>query len=181
MEAIGMRGGASTAGLAKAAIGGGVLLMAQAVAAAVTEQNEKYAGSTADVLSDGLLAAGLLLTLAGLEALRRALSAGMATLALAGQLALLISIAATIAAGREALDPFYVVGALTWLVGLIGIAVAAGRSGERRWRAALALPLAGVAALAFADVGGAVVLGLVWPVLAARLNGVGGATRSERP
>jgi hypothetical protein len=44
---------------------GAVVLVAQGVAAAATEQNTKYAGSTGDALSDGLLAAGLLLTLGG--------------------------------------------------------------------------------------------------------------------
>ncbi len=171
MEAMAMRTQAARPGLRALAIGGGILFVAQAVAAAVTEQNEKYAGSTADVLSDGLLAAGLLLSLAGLDALRRMLSARMATVAIGGQLALLISIAGTIAAGREALDALFVVGALVWLVGLVGIAVAVGRSGERRWRPSLALPLAGIAALAFADTGGAVLLGLLWLVLAPRLGG----------
>ena len=156
---------ADRSGLKVLAIVGGVLLVAQAIATAATEQNEKYAGSTGDVLSDGLLAAGLLLTLAGLEALRRTLSATMGALAIAGQLALLISIIATMAAGREALDAVFVVGTLAWLVGLIGIAITAG-SGDRNWRPALALPVAGIAALGFADAGGAVLLGLVWLVLA---------------
>ena len=180
MEAIAITGQATKPRLKALAIGGGVLFVAQAAAAAVTEQNERYAGSRADLLSDGLLAAGLLLSLIGLEALRRMLSARMATLAIGGQLALMISIAATIAAGREALDALFVVGALAWLGGLSGIAVEAGRSGERRWRPSLALPLAGIAALAFADTGGAVVLGLVWLVLVARL-GAGERTTTENP
>lgn len=147
---------------------GGVVLVAQGVAAAATEQNTKYAGSTGDALSDGLLAAGLLLTLAGLEALRRVLSRRMGAAAIVGQVALLISILATMAAGREALDAVFVIGTLVWLVGLIAIAIAAARTGERSWRAAIALPLAALAALAFQDAGGGALLGLVWLVLSAR-------------
>lgn len=112
-----------------------------------------------------MLAAGLLLTLGGLEALRRGLSPAAA---MEGQVALLISILATVAAGREALDAVFVVGTLVWLVGLIGIAIAAARTGERSWRAAIALPLAGLAALALQDAGGAALLGLVWLVLSPR-------------
>lgn len=170
MEAMAMTKETGRASLKTVAIGGGILLVVQAVAAAATEQSEKYAGSTGDVLSDGLLAAGLLLTLAGLEALRRALSARMGALAIAGQLALVISVVATMAAGGEALDVVFVIGTLAWLIGLIGIAVVAGRSGDRHWRPALALPLAGIAALGLADSGGVVLLGLVWLVLAARLG-----------
>ena len=173
MGAIAMERHATKLGLKALAIGGGVLFVAQAAAAAATEQNEKYAGSSADLLSDGLLAAGLLLSLAGLQALRRMLRARTATLAIGGQLALLISIAATIAAGREALDALFVAGALAWLAGLTGTAVAAARSRDRRWRPALALPPAGIAALALADAGGAALLGLLWLVLTARLR-VGG-------
>lgn len=147
---------------------GAVVLVAQGVAAAATEQNTKYAGSTGDALSDGLLAAGLLLTLAGLDALRRALSRRMAAAAIVGQVALLISILATVAAGHEALDAVFVAGTLVWLVGLIAIAIAAARSRQRIWRAAIALPLAGLAALAFQDAGGGALLGLVWLVLSAR-------------
>ena len=145
---------------------GAVVLVAQGVAAAATEQNTKYAGSTGDALSDGLLAAGLLLTLAGLEAVRRALSRRMAAAAIVGQVALLISILATM--GRrtqKALDAVFVVGTLVWLVGLIAIAITAARRRERHWRAAIALPLAGLAALAFQDAGGGALLGLVWLVL----------------
>ncbi|MDQ3678041.1 MAG: hypothetical protein M3401_14805 [Actinomycetota bacterium] len=168
MEAMAMHGAATRPGVRMLTTLGGVVLVAQGVAAAATEQNTKYAGSTGDVLSDGLLAGGLLLTLAGLEALRRVLSRRMAALAMVGQVALLASILATVAAGREALDAVFVVGTLVWLVGLIGIAVAVARSRERFWRAAIALPLAGLAALAFQDAGGAALLGLVWIVLGAR-------------
>lgn len=183
MEAMARTNQADRPGLKILAIGGGVLLVAQAIATAATEQNEKYAGSTGDVLSDGLLAAGLLLTLAGLEALRRTLSARMGALAIGGQLALLISIVATMAAGREALDIVFVIGALAWLVGLIGIAVTAGRSGDRNWRPALPLPLAAIAALGFADAGGAVLLALVWLALAVRLGADGrpGAVSASPP
>lgn len=168
MEAIATRGEASRPGLRILTAIGAVVLVAQGVAAAATEQNTKYAGSTGDVLSDALLASGLLLTLAGLEALRRVLTPWMAALAMAGQVALLISILATMAAGRETLDAVFVGGTLAWLVGLIGIAIAAGRSRERFWRPAIALPLTGLAALAFADAGGALLLGLVWLVVGAQ-------------
>lgn len=168
MEAMAINSAAVRPGVRMLTTIGGVVLVAQGVAAAATEQNTKYAGSTGDALSDGLLAAGLLLTLGGLEALRRGLSRRMAAAAMVGQVALLISILATVAAGREALDAVFVAGAVAWLVGLIGIAIAAARSRERLWRAAIALPLAGLAALAFQDAGGAALLGLVWLVLSAR-------------
>ena len=168
MEAMAMHSAATRPAVRMLTTLGGVVLVAQGVAAAATEQNTKYAGSTGDALSDGLLAGGLLLTLAGLEALRRVLSRPMAALAMVGQVALLASILATVAAGREALDAVFVAGTLAWLVGLIGIAVAAARSRERFWQAAIALPLAGLAALAFQDAGGAALLGLVWIVLGAR-------------
>jgi hypothetical protein len=92
----------------------------------------------------------------------------MAAVAMVGQLALLISILASMAAGREALDAVFVVGTLVWLVGLIAIAIAAARSRKRFWRPAIAVPLAGLAALAFQDAGGGALLGLVWLVLSAR-------------
>ncbi len=168
MEAMAIDGAAVRPGVRMLTTVGGVVLVAQGVAAAATEQNTKYAGSTGDALSDGFLAAGLLLTLGGLEALRRVLSRRIAAAAMVGQVALLISILATMAAGREALDALFVVGTLVWLVGLIGIAIAPARSRERSWRAAIALPLAGLAALAFQDAGGGALLGLVWLVLSAR-------------
>ena len=168
MEAMAIDRAAVSPGVRMFTAVGGLVLVAQGVAAAATEQNTKYAGSTGDALSDGLLAAGLLLTLGGLEALRRVLSRRMATVAIVGQVALLISILATMAAGREALDAVFVVGTLSWLVGLIAIAIAAARTSERSWRAAIALPLAGLAALAFQDAGGGALLGLVWLVLSAR-------------
>ncbi len=168
MEAMAMHDAAVRPGVRMLTTLGGVVLVAQGVAAAATEQNTTYAGSTGDVLSDGLLAAGLLLTLVGLDALRRALSQRMAALAMVGQVALLISILATVAAGREALDAVFVAGTLAWLIGLIGVAIVAARSPERFWRATIALPLAGLAALALQDAGGAALLGLVWLVLGAR-------------
>lgn len=168
MEAMAIERTAVRAGVRMLTAAGGVVLVAQGVAAAATEQNTKYAGSTGDALSDGLLAAGLLLTLAGLEALRRVLSRRMAAVAMVGQVALLISILATMAAGREALDVVFVVGTLVWLVGLTAIAIAAARTSERSWRPVVALPLAGLAALAFQDAGGGALLGLVWLVLSAR-------------
>jgi hypothetical protein len=142
-----------------------VVLLAQAVAAAVTEQTDRYSATTGDVLSDALLGAGLLLSLAGLEALRRSLAPRMGALAIAGQAAIVLAIAATIVAGHEALDAVYVVGTVAWLAGMVGIAVAGIRSGQRQWRVAIALPAAGVIALALADAGGAVLLGILWLVL----------------
>ena len=70
----------------------------------------------------------------------------------------------------EALDAVYLAGTVGWLIGSIGIAVAAGRSGDSRWRPALALPLAGLIALGLADAGGAALLGLVWVLLGAALR-----------
>lgn len=168
MEAMAINSAAVSPGVRTITTVGGLVLVAQGVAAAATEQNTKYAGSTGDALADGLLAAGLLLTLAGLEALRRALSPRIAALAIVGQVALMISILATMAAGHEALDAVFVAGAVAWLVGLIGIAINAARPRERPWRATIALPLAGLAALAFHDAGGGALLGLVWLVLGAR-------------
>lgn len=166
MEAMALQRKASIPGVRMLTTIGAVMLVAQGVAAAVTEQNTRYGGSTGDILADGLLAGGLLLTLAGLEALRRVLSPRAAALATAGQIALVVAILATVAAGRELLDGVFIVGTLAWLAGLIGIAVTAARTRERRWRTAIALPLTGLAALAFAEAGGAVLLGLVWLALA---------------
>lgn len=173
MQAVAVQRKASIPGVRVLTTIGAVMLVVQGVAAAVTEQNKRYAGSTGDVLSDGLLAAGLILTLAGLEALRRVLSSRTAALAMAGQIALVVAILATVAAGRELLDGVFIVGTLAWLVGLTGIAVAAARARQRRWRAALALPLTGLVALAFTDAGGAVLLGLIWLVLAIEGEAVG--------
>ena len=144
------------------AMGGGLLLIAQAVAAAFTEQSASYSGTTGDALSDVLLGTGLILTLAGQEGLRRTLAPRSGALAMAGQTALVIAIAATVAGGRELLDPVYIVGAICLFAGSIGQAVAAARSRDPRWRPMLALPVAAVIALALADTGGAALLGLVW-------------------
>jgi hypothetical protein len=157
-------------GLGALAIGGGVILVAQAIAAAVTEQSSRYSGTTGDVLSDGLLAAGLLLALGGLELARRTLAPSTGALAIAGQAAIVVAIAATVVAGREVLDAVYIIGAVAWLVGSIGIAFAAWRSADRRWRPAVALPIAALAALGLADVGGPVLLGLIWLVLGTRFR-----------
>lgn len=165
MEAIAMRTEREKSSLGLLAVFGGVVLAAQAVAAAVTDQSGKYSATTGDVLSDALLGAGLLISLAGLEALRRALAPRMGAVAIAGQAAIVVAIGATIAAGHEALNVVYVVGAVAWLIGLIGIAVTAGRSGDTRWRPAMALPLVGFVALGLADAGGAVLLGIVWLIL----------------
>jgi hypothetical protein len=158
--------------LGTVAIGGGLLLIIQAVAAAFTDQNESYSGSTGDAVSDVLLGSGLVLTLAALEALRHQLAPRLGALAIAGQAAIVIAIAATVVADREVLDPVYIAGAAAWLVGLIGLAVTAGRSGDARWRPAIVLPLAAFIALGLADVGGAALLGLVWVLLGRELQEV---------
>jgi hypothetical protein len=168
MEAMAMTGAATRPGLRMLTSAGGLVLLAQGVAAATSEQHDRYAGSTGDLLSDGLLGAGLLLTLAGLERLRRRLSPRMAGLAIAGQVALVVSTLATVAAGHEVLDAVFIGGTLAWIAGLAGVAIAAARTRERMWRPAVALPLVGLVALAFADAGGAALLGLVWLVLGTR-------------
>lgn len=165
MEAMAMRSERECSGLGLIVALGGLVLVAQAVAAAVTQQSEKYSGTTGDILSDALLGLGLLVSLAGLEALRRALAPRIGAVAIVGQAAIVVAIGATIAVGHEALDAVYVVGTLAWLTGLMGIAVAAVRSGEARWRPAMALPVVGVLALALVNEGGAILLGVVWLIL----------------
>ena len=168
MEAMTTRTSVSRASLGRLAIAGGAVLVVQAVAAAATKQNTHYAASTGDALSDVLLGAGLLLALACVEALRRILSPRVGGLAVAGQAALVVSIAATIAAGHEVLDAVYIAGTVAWFAGLVAIAVGAWRSGDRGWWPAIPLPLAALVALALADAGGAVLLGLAFVVLGAR-------------
>jgi len=154
------------------ALAGAILLLAQALAAAVTQQSgyPNYAGTTGDVLADALFAAGLLVGLAGLEAARRALAPRLGALAIVGQAALVIAILATVAANHDTLGGVYVAGTIAWLTGLVAIAVAAVRSRDALWLPAIALPPAGFSALAIGDAGGAVLLGLAWLVLGTRLR-----------
>ncbi len=170
MEAMAERDEGGRSALGVLAIGGGGLLVTQAVAAAVTKQSTHYSATTGDVLSDGLLAAGLLMALAGLEAARRTFAPRTVALAMAGQTAIVIAILATVAAGSEALNAVYVIGTVAWVAGLVGVAVASARSGDARWRPAIALPVVGLVALALADAGGAVLLGLIWLSLGVRVG-----------
>jgi hypothetical protein len=170
MEASTMRRQRTLPTLTGLAALSGVVLVAQAVVAALTDQNDRYAGSTGDALADSLLAAGLLLSLAGLVALRRTLARRTGALAIAGQATIVLAIAVTIAAGRESLDAVYIVGTVAWIVGLLGVAFLALRSHDPRYRPAVALPVAGLLALGLADSGGAVLLGLTWLVLSAGMR-----------
>ena len=151
--------------LRRAALAGGLLLVAQGVAAALTHQNSSYAGTAGDALADGLLAAGLLVTLAGIEGLRRRTAARLGALAVIGQTAIVIAIVATMVAGRDILDGVYVAGTVAWIIGEIGIVAGAIRTRQADLRPALALPIASLAALALSDSGGAVLLGLLWIAL----------------
>ena len=88
------------AGLAVVAVVGGVVLLLQAIVAVATSTPDSFTGTTSGYFSDGLSAAGLFLTIAGLIALRlvRATGDGRAgvtaiVLACAGQLGLVVSIA----------------------------------------------------------------------------------------
>jgi hypothetical protein len=176
MEAMVARGASGrAAGLGTLAVGGGILLVAQAVFAALTEQSSypDYAGTTGDAVSDVLFAAGLLVGLAAIEAVRRVLAPRVGVLAMAGQAGLVVASLATVAAGREALVLVYVLGTIAWLTGLVGIAVAAFRSRSNLRLPAIALPAAAFAAVAFTNAGGAVLLGLVWLVLGTRLRATG--------
>jgi hypothetical protein len=149
-----------------AALAAGALLIAQGVAAALTRQTETYAPTTGDVLSDGLLAAGLLVALAALDGLRRLTAPRWGVLAMAGQAAIVVAIAASMAAERDILDWLYIAGTVGWIAGQIGMVVAVVRGGRPELRPALALPLASLTALALSDSGGAILLGLTWMVLA---------------
>jgi hypothetical protein len=173
MEAMVARGATGrAAGLGTLAVGGGILLVAQAVFAALTEQSSypNYAGTTGDAVSDVLFAAGLLVGLAAIEAVRGALAPRIGVLAMAGQAGLVVASLATVAANREALDLIYVLGTIAWLTGLVGVAASAFRSHSTLRSPVLALPPAAFAAVAFTNAGGAVLLGLVWLLLGARLR-----------
>jgi len=147
------------------------VLIAQAVAAALTDQHAHYQGSTGDLLSDGLLCAGLVLVLPGLHRLGATLAPRFGLAAVLGQGAVAISIAATVAVGHEALDVVYIIGAAALLIGSIAIAA---RAWYSQYRVAVALPMAIVAAFALADAGGAILLGLIWLALGARLTQTSG-------
>lgn len=170
MEAMAIRTSSTRSVAGALSVLGGLVLIGQAVAATLTDQNTSYRGSTGDVLADALLGAGLLLVLPGLQRLGATLPTRLGTLAVVGQAAIVVAIAATIAAGREALDIVYVVGAAALIVGSTGLAITSLRSRVAGWRPAIGLPIATVAALALTDAGGAVLLGLLWLLLGSDLT-----------
>jgi hypothetical protein len=159
----------TTNALRRAALATGCLLIAQGVAAALTRQNESYAGTTGDLLSDGLLAVGLIAGLVPLNMVRKRTTPRWGMLAMAGEAAIALAIVATIAAGRDILDGLYIAGTAAWIAGLIAIAVHVVRHRQAELRPAIALPLASLVALALTDAGGAILLGVAWIVLQARV------------
>ena len=168
MEAMTVRRQAN-AGLAQLTIVGGALLVIQAIASAFIDQSTNYSATTGDLLSDGLLGAGLLVTLAGLDSLRRTLAPRFGWFALAGQAAITLAIVATIAAAHEVLDGVYIAGTAAWLVGTVAMAVVAART-RGVDKLVVILPVACVLSLALADTGGALLLGALWIVVGSRLR-----------
>ena len=87
------------AGLAAIAMVGGAVLLLQAIVAVATSTPDSFTGTTSGYFSDGLSAAGLVLTIAGLIALRLVRATGdgrvgvtAIVLACVGQLGLVVSI-----------------------------------------------------------------------------------------
>jgi hypothetical protein len=150
----------------KATMAGGGVLVLQAVVSLVDRPARTFSGSTADWLGDGLLALGLALTLPGLLALRATLATRARRLLLAvaalGQLALLVAVAATLAAGHEILSGIYVAGFAAEVVALAATAI------MTRRLLLFALVPALVVALALFDTAGAAALGAAWIAVAAR-------------
>lgn len=148
-----------------AAIGGG-LAVVQAIAALLEAPGETFAGSRADYIADGLWAAALALTLAGLWELRHFKTGRLWQVAtygaLAGQTAIIIAVAATLAAGREVLDALFIGGFAVEVISVLILAVV-GRS----LLLGLLVP-ALVLSLAFFAQGGAAAFGIVWVAISLR-------------
>lgn len=128
--------------------------------------------SASDYLGEGLLIAALLLTLGGLVALRLRQAgsygvpgkAGFYTAAV-GQVALLVSAAASFATGEDVLGPVFVLGFLLWLIGLVVLAFATFRAAILpRWSAAV-LAVGLLLSVPVFERGGTIVLGLAWIAL----------------
>ena len=160
------------AGLATIAMVGGAVLLLQAIVAVATSTPDSFTGTTSGYFSDGLSAAGLVLTIAGLIALRLVRATGdgrdgvtAIVLACVGQLGLVVSIVATLAAGREVLDAVYIVAFVVWFVGLVLVAITTATAHDLpRW-SAVPLPLGALTATAFWAHGGSALLGAAWIAL----------------
>jgi hypothetical protein len=119
----------------------------------------RFSGSGADYAADAVWAVLLAVSVPALVALGRGSGrAGRAAAAAAalGQAALALSVAATVAAGREVLDALFVAGFALELVGLVVLAAAARRA------VVLALVPGLVIALALFGHGGTIALGAAW-------------------
>ena len=157
------------------ALAGAVAFLAEGALEAVQPQAQPLT-SAADFLMEGLFAAGLLLTLAGLLELhlRQGAAAGALgtwgfRLAAVGQGALGLVALASLARGHDVLGPLFAAALLAWLVGTVLTAVAGRRAGVVPAWAATALPVALVAGFAV-GAGGLLVLGLAWFAVLAALG-----------
>jgi hypothetical protein len=163
----------NTRPLAAAAIAGGMAFLGVAWIGATNPTFHGHLDTTVEYLNDAFLSAALALTIPGLVALRRLQSAprGAVETAVAGQLLLLIGVAAGLALGE---DPSWfaavgVPGNLLWLIGTVRIGRHTWRAGVfPRW-AAVAIALTVPVGIVLGEFGGSALPGLLWIYLGLRL------------
>lgn len=158
------------------AITGGLAFIAEGALELARHQHEHFSTAT-DYLIEAAFAAGLLLTLAGFLAvhLRQerdlgGLGAWAFRIAVAGQGTLGIVGLATLARGRDALEPLFPIAVLAWSVGTVGYAAATARTRVLPGWLAPALGLATIVGIAL-NPGGAIVLGGLWLLVAVTVTG----------
>ena len=162
-----------------AMLGGAIFVVAGVVQLASPEQTDPFS-RTSDYLIELLLVLSFLLTLAGFVALhlRQVGSYGGPRgwtgfrAAIIGQAAILVSAAASLAAGGLALGLLYVAGVFVLLVGLALLSIATYRAAVLpHWSAYL---VAALAVIVFGELG-VVLVGLVWIALGYVLRSQAGA------
>ncbi len=155
---------------------GGLAFIAEGATELAHTQAHRFA-SVGDYLIEAALAAGLLLTLAGLLALHLRqerdtgqLGAWSFRVAAAGQGALGVVALATLLRGHDALGPVFPIALVAWLLGTVVFAFATYRAAVLpRW-VAPTLPVAIIVSVALGH-GGTIALGAAWLVLAGALLG----------
>jgi hypothetical protein len=155
---------------------GGVAFIVMAVVQATHPTFDDQLTTTIDYVNDGSFALALLLTIPGLLAL--AGPTAPTRLAVAGQALIVAGVVPALATGESPswFAAVGVPGVLATLVGTVWLGVRAWRSASLPRPAAVALALTVPAGIIAADVGAAVVPGIFWLWLGARLV----ATRPAR-
>ncbi len=154
-----------------AAVLAGILYIIQAVMGVVQPQGEVFT-SRYDYLFEAVFVVALLATLVALGGLHIRQSGRTGRLGMASFLAafvgtglLLVSAAATLVAGQNTLDLFFLLGVLASMIGVIlfGISVIRAKVLPRWCGVALMLGLP--SSVLFANIGGGMLLGLTWIAL----------------